>query len=210
MHVDLDVVFLTSPCKLWAHADAHVSKQAAVGLVQDVGGHRMYKGLPLQPNGGVVLMELTRLRESATYLRALAEYKERLGVLGDQNLYAHLSTKHQALFERLPCGWNRQLNTHYRDVFHWRLSCPTCDVLHFNGRAVKYIAERLHRGGRVTCMEVRDLVVNLGPTERQVVGHTVGDTCCGLGTLLRNMQRMEMHTLRVQQKNHSRNNKHVR
>ena len=155
------------------------SRDAAIGWVQDIGGHNIYKNYTVQPNGGLVLMDLARLRHSKQYLPALERYDHAVGNLGDQSLYAHMSKEHPSLFHKLPCGWNRQLNTHV-PVWQRRFMCPTCDALHFNGLKVKWVADQLHQQGRATCTELDSLAKATTGVSMHVLRHTISDTCCGL------------------------------
>ncbi|KNC76459.1 hypothetical protein SARC_11043, partial [Sphaeroforma arctica JP610] len=75
-------------------------------------------------NSGVMLMRLDRLRKLSLWkhvledelMKTLATMYEFKGHLGDQDLYSLLSVPHAELFYTLPCGWNRQLCTWWRDV----------------------------------------------------------------------------------------------
>lgn len=188
--VDLDAVFMSSPCGLVDQFFGNLRPRSeAIGWVQDVAGHRMYVGLPVQPNGGVVAMDLAVLRESATYLLALERYNQTLfdgrttstlGTLGDQTLYANLAMAMPELFYKLPCGLNRQLSTHY-PVWHSRYACSSCDVLHFNGVCVKWMADELHRRGGEPCVALRAMYGSMSESHRYVVQYTIGDgSCCGI------------------------------
>lgn len=194
--VDLDVVFLTSPCLLLDAFFGSRPRREAIGWVQDVAGHRIYEQLPAQPNGGVIAMDLALLRDSTDYLPALEQFNLSVGALGDQSLYANLGARLPHLFVRLRCGLNRQLNTHV-PVFRSRYACSTCDVLHFNGRLVKSMAEQLHRrAAEAPCAVLREHLALLSGscgaarrsssnwvrcTTARVVHHTIGDgACCGI------------------------------
>ena len=69
-------------------------------------------------------MNLARIRNSILYktylsdptrLRQLAEKYYFKGHLGDQGFYTLLSFNHPELFYILPCSWNRQLCTWWKD-----------------------------------------------------------------------------------------------
>lgn len=178
--IDLDVVILRNPCRLLETVARNMSRQgAAIGWVQDIAGHKLYASHVVQPNGGVVVMDLAKLRASGRYLRTLSRLNESFGKLGDQSLYASISDQLPNLFHKMPCGYNRQLNTHVA-VWHHRFRCPTCDILHFNGKRVKWMAEQLHGSGRATCSEIRQLASTSTGMSRHVLGYTIGDSCCGL------------------------------
>ena len=74
-------------------------------------------------NSGVLMMDLQRIRRSQLYQRILtdrtiqdlAKKYEFQGHLGDQDFYTLLSLQHEELFYVLPCSWNRQLCTWWRD-----------------------------------------------------------------------------------------------
>ena len=74
-------------------------------------------------NSGCVLMDLEKMRGSELYNKALqGEYVKSLadkfyfqGHLGDQDFYSLLSMEHDDMFYILPCTWNRQLCTWWKD-----------------------------------------------------------------------------------------------
>lgn len=181
--VDLDVVFMTSPCKLADDFFGNTSHIEAISWVEDVVLQQIYSRHQVRLNGGVVAMDLTRLRASATYLPALARVNRSIGTLGDQTLYARLGVVHPELFRRLPCGLNRQLNTHY-PVEHSRYVCSSCEVLHFNGVRVKSLAYAMQSGmqqrrGEPACATLRSLYNSMSEAQRYVFLYTVGDgSCC--------------------------------
>lgn len=97
-------------------------------------------------NSGVVLMDLGRIRNSILedYLlelnrvKQLAEKYMFQGFLGDQDYYTLLSFEHPELFHVLPCTWNRQLCTSwketYPDIFDEYHDCQgEVNVYHGNG-----------------------------------------------------------------------------
>nr|CAD7573940.1 unnamed protein product [Timema californicum] len=74
-------------------------------------------------NSGVMLLRLDRMRESVTYnqllksamVEKLASKYQFKGHLGDQDFYTLLGMEHPELIHVLPCTWNRQLCTWWRD-----------------------------------------------------------------------------------------------
>ena len=88
-------------------------------------------------NSGVLLMHLQRIRNSSLYkeylsdptrIRQLSEKYFFKGHLGDQCFYTLLSFEHPELLYVLPCTWNRQLCTWWKDkgyerVFHLYHNC---------------------------------------------------------------------------------------
>ena len=81
-------------------------------------------------NSGVVLVHLSRLRESKIYnellepksLDTMTEKYSFHGSLGDQDFYTLMGFEYPELFYTLPCGWNRQLcrifeTQGYKEVF---------------------------------------------------------------------------------------------
>ena len=87
-------------------------------------------------NSGVMLLDLDAMRKSHLYNKLLnikvieqmiGEFHFR-GHLGDQDLFTLMSFKYEQLFYILPCNWNRQLCTWFRDhgyadVFHQYHTC---------------------------------------------------------------------------------------
>ncbi|XP_061428841.1 xyloside xylosyltransferase 1 [Lethenteron reissneri] len=74
-------------------------------------------------NSGVLLLDLVRMRNSAKYTEALTPSAVKdlatrfsfRGHLGDQDFFTVLGAAEPHLFHVLPCGWNRQLCTWWRD-----------------------------------------------------------------------------------------------
>lgn len=74
-------------------------------------------------NSGVVLINLHNMRDSKLYNKLLqgSEVKEMSkkytfqGNLGDQDFYTLLNLEYPEFFHVLPCSWNRQLCTFWRD-----------------------------------------------------------------------------------------------
>ncbi|KAI1891547.1 hypothetical protein AGOR_G00144920 [Albula goreensis] len=74
-------------------------------------------------NSGVMLLDLEAMRSSVLYnqllqparVAALAEQYHFQGHLGDQDFFTMIGMEHPELFSTLPCGWNRQLCTWWRD-----------------------------------------------------------------------------------------------
>lgn len=99
-------------------------------------------------NSGVVLFHLENMRNSAIYNRILAgdEIKSLSdkysfhGHLGDQDFFTLLSVEFPELFYTIPCSWNRQLCTYwkengYSDIFDQYANCSKpIHVYHGNCR----------------------------------------------------------------------------
>lgn len=74
-------------------------------------------------NSGVLLMDLDKMRNSHVYdqiltgnvLKNITKEYQFQGHLGDQDFYTVISIKYPELFYTLPCSWNRQLCTWWRD-----------------------------------------------------------------------------------------------
>jgi lipopolysaccharide biosynthesis glycosyltransferase len=101
-------------------------------------------------NSGVLLLDLDRMRESDLYNSMLTREKiEKLaddfhikGHLGDQDFFTVVSMVHEELFYVLPCIFNRQLSTWwrdhgYKDVFDQYHKCDGDVVIyHGNGKSL--------------------------------------------------------------------------
>lgn len=87
-------------------------------------------------NSGVMLLNLEAMRRSTLYnqllepgrIAQLAEKYHFRGHLGDQDFFTMIGMEHRELFYLLPCGWNRQLCTWWRehgygDVFQLYYHC---------------------------------------------------------------------------------------
>ena len=87
-------------------------------------------------NSGVLLLDLDKMRKSKSYnslltaetVKALTEKFMFKGHLGDQDFYTLIALEHEELFHILPCNWNRQLCTWwrehgYKEVFDQFFSC---------------------------------------------------------------------------------------
>lgn len=74
-------------------------------------------------NSGVVLVNLHNMRKSKLYnsllngsvVKELANRYSFQGHLGDQDFYSLISLEYPELFHILPCSWNRQLCTYWKD-----------------------------------------------------------------------------------------------
>ncbi|XP_002738549.1 uncharacterized protein LOC100375634 [Saccoglossus kowalevskii] len=88
-------------------------------------------------NSGVMLLDLERMQSSISYnafldvdvVRALSDKYSFKGHLGDQDFFTLISLENKNLFYVLPCTWNRQLCTWWKDkgyegVFDLYFSCP--------------------------------------------------------------------------------------
>lgn len=72
---------------------------------------------------GVMLLHLDKMRRSELYnslineqtLTELTEKFKFKGHLGDQDFFTLISMEYERLFYILPCGWNRQLCSWWRD-----------------------------------------------------------------------------------------------
>ncbi|XP_069184931.1 xyloside xylosyltransferase 1 [Procambarus clarkii] len=97
-------------------------------------------------NSGVVLVDINKLRKCEVISRYLSKSKltERTsyygfqGHLGDQDLYTLIAFDYPELFYTLPCGWNRQLCTWWKDhgysaVFDQYFNCTSeLKIVHGN------------------------------------------------------------------------------
>lgn len=88
-------------------------------------------------NSGVVLINLRSMRASKLYnkllqgdiVKHMANKYTFQGHLGDQDFYSLINLDYPELFHILPCSWNRQLCTYWRDhgyaeVFDSYFNCP--------------------------------------------------------------------------------------
>ncbi|XP_061832301.1 xyloside xylosyltransferase 1 isoform X1 [Nerophis lumbriciformis] len=89
-------------------------------------------------NSGVMLLHLAAMRASPLYnqllqphhVGRLAQHYHFRGHLGDQDFFTMVGMEHPHLFYSLPCGWNRQLCTWWREhgyaeVFPLYYRCDT-------------------------------------------------------------------------------------
>ncbi|XP_014666199.1 PREDICTED: xyloside xylosyltransferase 1-like [Priapulus caudatus] len=96
-------------------------------------------------NSGVVLLDLDRMRRSREYndllnasvISDLAAKYSFKGHLGDQDFFTLISLEHEDLFYTLPCTWNYQLCTWWRDhgytdIFEQYFTCEG-DVMVYHG-----------------------------------------------------------------------------
>lgn len=97
-------------------------------------------------NSGVKLVNLHEMRNNRVYnellqsenISKIASKYEFKGHLGDQDFYSLISFDYSDMFYTLPCQWNRQLctwwkNNGYQDVFDLYFKCnPPFHVLHGN------------------------------------------------------------------------------
>lgn len=95
---------------------------------------------------GVLLLDLGAMRHSTLYnsllneetLEELSNKYRFKGHLGDQDFFTLISLEREGLFYALPCGWNRQLcswwkNHGYESVFDLYYECPgPIHILHGN------------------------------------------------------------------------------
>lgn len=104
-------------------------------------------------NSGVLLLDLAKIRKADDYLRLISvSLLEELvhkysfkGHLGDQDFYTLLSTEYSQFFHILPCNWNRQLCTWwkdhgYKDVFDEYYRCDG-DIKIYHGNCNTPIPE---------------------------------------------------------------------
>lgn len=153
--VDIDTKFKSDPSLLWAQFD-HFSSTELIGLspeLSPVYRHALYSyrnskhgktkvGEPYSEGGypglnsGVILLNLDKLRMSKIFsdlcekntVKTLAKKYSFRGHLGDQDFYTLLGIERPELIHILPCTWNRQLCTWWRehgyaDVFHRYFEC---------------------------------------------------------------------------------------
>lgn len=96
-------------------------------------------------NSGVILLDLDKMRKSELYNEMLkAETVEKMvndfkikGHLGDQDFFTMIGMVHEELFYVLPCVFNRQLSTWwrdhgYKDVFDSYHACEG-DIIIYHG-----------------------------------------------------------------------------
>ena len=99
-------------------------------------------------NSGVILINLLNMRKSRFYnlllhndvVKKMADKYAFQGHLGDQDFYSLLNLEYSGLFHILPCSWNRQLCTWWKDMgyahvfdFYYKCSEPI-HVYHGNCR----------------------------------------------------------------------------
>jgi len=102
-------------------------------------------------NGGVQLLDLTRMRASDDYNAALDYFgrgksAKRIGYLGDQTLYTHMEAMWPALFYQLGCEWNRQLSPQFGYANATVHRCERqCAILHANAKQLKCVAATMQK-----------------------------------------------------------------
>ena len=109
----------------------HFGDEMYVGLSRDVAAPFLYPQAPLGANGGVQLMRLAEMRRG-TWETMLANHTERIGYLGDQTVYAQLSSVYPHRFRALSCRWNRQLNVHFHMPNAAYECADGCAIVHGN------------------------------------------------------------------------------
>lgn len=133
--LDHDLIFAVPPNLLAAEFD-HFTPTTIWAAVEDLTGPAIYKQAPLMANGGLQLMNLTRMR-AGPYEAALGAWNTKIGYLGDQTMMTVLSRAHPEWFFKMSCKWNRQFNGHLRlkpSVF----SCKDgCNIMHANFMPLK-------------------------------------------------------------------------
>ena len=102
-----------------------------VALAPDIAAPVLYPRAPLGANGGVQLMRLAEMR-AGVWGSMLANHTARVGYLGDQTVYAHLSVAHPGRLRRLSCRWNRQLNAHFHLPTAAYECADGCAIVHGN------------------------------------------------------------------------------
>ena len=113
------------------------SSTQQIGLAKDVAWKLLYPNATLGANGGVQLLHLERMR-TGPYETALREEKRRIGYLGDQTMYSHISEKYPDMFYHLSCKYNRQLNTHFKLPPSAYACEDGCAILHGNQPRYKH------------------------------------------------------------------------
>mmetsp|Transcript_23678 Transcript_23678/g.39078 ORF Transcript_23678/g.39078 Transcript_23678/m.39078 type:complete len:196 (+) Transcript_23678:22-609(+) len=69
--LDPDVVFLQSPCELWAvFRLAFEQHTFAIGLTEDVAGRILYPGCKMKPNGGILALLASSVTRRSTHISA--------------------------------------------------------------------------------------------------------------------------------------------
>lgn len=140
VQLDLDLKYRTNIRDLFQEFD-HFPPEAVIGItreMQPVYRHTFWQyrkentktkvGDPPPDgrpgfNSGVMLLDLGAMRTSKLYnqllqpnnVAKLADQYRFRGHLGDQDFFTMIGMEHPELFYPLPCGWNRQLCTWWRD-----------------------------------------------------------------------------------------------
>ena len=142
--VDNDLYFHRPVADLWSRFDEFTGGQA-------IGVARNHDGVP-GFNTGVMLLALDKLRRNA-YLDALrraARAGGRLGWLSDQVILTRVLTQHAGMLHELPCGWNRQLSTHFAHAAWFNETwgaCRECFATHFSSVHMKAHHRRMLADG---------------------------------------------------------------
>lgn len=98
---------------LWKHRGAHKGTLVGDPPPNGITGF----------NSGVVLFNLENMRKSSLYnhilqgeeIKRLTEKYSFRGHLGDQDFFTLLSFEYPGMFYTIPCSWNRQLCTYWKD-----------------------------------------------------------------------------------------------
>lgn len=140
VQLDLDLKYKTNIRDLFQEFD-HFPPEAVIGItreMQPVYRHTFWQYRKENPktkvgdpppdglpgfNSGVMLLDLRAMRTSKLYnqllqpnnVAKLADQYRFKGHLGDQDFFTMIGMEHPELFYALPCGWNRQLCTWWRD-----------------------------------------------------------------------------------------------
>jgi lipopolysaccharide biosynthesis glycosyltransferase len=160
--IDADLKFMGDIAQLYHHFDAF-SAENIIGIAHDaqpVYRHLFWQYRQEHPgtlvgeppplghpgfNSGVLLLELSRMRNSTLYnslldsaaITQLCDEFHFKGHLGDQDFFTLVSMRYKHLFYVLPCWWNRQLCQWWRDhgyseVFELYFHCDG-DVMIYHG-----------------------------------------------------------------------------
>ena len=130
--LDFDLLFNTPVSTLWSEFDRFNESQM-IGVAEEFAGNNTYGNYRFGVNGGVQLLHLARMRTGA-YERMLhhiaASPSRRIGYLGDQTLLTYLAEEAPAMFFKLSCRFNYQLNREHGARIY---RCDDgCSVVHGN------------------------------------------------------------------------------
>jgi hypothetical protein len=195
--LDMDVVLTPGAWlhDLWLQFDLF-EKREVLGVSREQGPTYAHYGHAAGFNGGVQLHHLARMRARhdgaplAAARDTAPSYDETLRhcaaggctgwdriepSLGDQTLYTHLCLRAPHLCRVLPCGWNRQMSTHYYTAPHfvseWHVCNSRCRLLHFNQPLLMSLVPLLQQTETpLTCSACRAALTGLENHTRKTSG----------------------------------------
>lgn len=161
--LDTDLFLFSDIRGLWSEFDRFGPNELLGVAAEQCPSYQEVQALGgLGVNGGVQLLALGKMRESAHYASLIDRYARGfrgresppmkpggIGWLGDQTLYSWMTvngTGARQVFHILPCGWNRQIGTHmagWKGFWRSHRCADRCHLLHGNYVGHKRLMETL-------------------------------------------------------------------